>query len=100
MPPKPPSNQPNPQHGLPSLCSCSALKLRLQFCPPSPPSLLLTIPHPRLQSLCSRSTLNPPYASSHPPNPLRRLPFLRSCIRFIGYGGLLAYMMNAITEIC
>ncbi|MBW0522936.1 hypothetical protein O181_062651 [Austropuccinia psidii MF-1] len=34
------------------------------------------------------------------PNPLLRLPSLCSGIRSIGYSGLLAYMMNTITEIC
>ncbi|MBW0523376.1 hypothetical protein O181_063091 [Austropuccinia psidii MF-1] len=37
-----------------------------------------------------------------PPSPylLFCLPCLRSCIILIGHGGLLGYMMNAITEIC
>ncbi|MBW0478225.1 hypothetical protein O181_017940 [Austropuccinia psidii MF-1] len=33
MPLPPPSYWRNPQHHLPSLCSCSALKMTLQFCP-------------------------------------------------------------------
>ncbi|MBW0481553.1 hypothetical protein O181_021268 [Austropuccinia psidii MF-1] len=48
----------------------------------------------------TNTALNPLYASSHLPNPLHTLPSLHSCIRFIGYSGLLAYMMNAITEMC
>ncbi|MBW0481593.1 hypothetical protein O181_021308 [Austropuccinia psidii MF-1] len=114
MPLTPPSHHPNPQFHLPSLSSCSTLKMTLKCHPPSPPSPLLTLPHPCLvfsaaynlyspagpSIYASEATLNPPYTSPDPPNPLRCLPCLHSCIRFIGYGGLLAYMMNAITEIC
>ncbi|MBW0488338.1 hypothetical protein O181_028053 [Austropuccinia psidii MF-1] len=58
------------------------------------PLTILTLPqHPQGM---------PPTPPSTPltPPPTCHLPFLPSCIRFIGYGGLLAYMMNAITEIC
>ncbi|MBW0490437.1 hypothetical protein O181_030152 [Austropuccinia psidii MF-1] len=99
MPPKPPSHRHNPQHHLPSLSSCSSLKMRLQFHPLSLPSPLLTLPHPCLifstaynpyapaapSRYTSDAALNPLYASPHPPNPLHHLPFLCSCIRFIGY---------------
>ncbi|MBW0517946.1 hypothetical protein O181_057661 [Austropuccinia psidii MF-1] len=95
MPSTPPSHRPNPQHHLPSLRSCSTLKMRLGCCPPYPPSPLLMLLHPHLIF----STADNPYASFHLPNPIRCLPFLHSCIRFIGYSGLLAYMMNTITEI-
>ncbi|MBW0547035.1 hypothetical protein O181_086750 [Austropuccinia psidii MF-1] len=48
MPPTPPSHWPNPQCQLSSLRSCSALKMRLQCFPPSPPSPLLRLLNPRL----------------------------------------------------
>ncbi|MBW0487138.1 hypothetical protein O181_026853 [Austropuccinia psidii MF-1] len=38
----------HPQPGLPSLHSCSPLKMRLQCRPPSLPSLLLMLLHPQL----------------------------------------------------
>ncbi|MBW0527236.1 hypothetical protein O181_066951 [Austropuccinia psidii MF-1] len=42
--------------------------------PPSPPSSLLTHPHP----CCYFGTPNPPYDFSYPPNPLGQLQFLSS----------------------
>ncbi|MBW0527231.1 hypothetical protein O181_066946 [Austropuccinia psidii MF-1] len=56
--------------------------MRLQHFPPSPPSPLLMLPHPHLifsfahnpyaaagpSSYAYNTALNPPYASSHPPN--------------------------------
>ncbi|MBW0586591.1 hypothetical protein O181_126306 [Austropuccinia psidii MF-1] len=107
MPLTPPSHRPNSQHCLPSLHSCSTLKLTLQCHPHlhSHPCLIFSAAYnpyaPTAPSICaSNATLNPPYASLHLPNPLCRLQCLHSCFRFIGYSGLLAYMMNAITEIC
>ncbi|MBW0470862.1 hypothetical protein O181_010577 [Austropuccinia psidii MF-1] len=72
--------------------------------PPSPPSPILMPPHPHhLQSLrslsilkiCCKPALNPPYTSSHPPNPLH--PFLSlhlcsalpTCLQFRPHTGLI-----------
>ncbi|MBW0571527.1 hypothetical protein O181_111242 [Austropuccinia psidii MF-1] len=117
-----------PLSHLPSLSSCCALPTCLQCCSHTGPILNATY-HPytpaapsrcdsnaaltcRLQSLCSRSalkisiqhqhlisTLAPPYASAPPPCLLCHLSFFHFCIRSNGYGGLLAYMLNTITEI-
>ncbi|MBW0592012.1 hypothetical protein O181_131727 [Austropuccinia psidii MF-1] len=76
---------------------------------PSLPSQLLTLPHPHhLELLRPCCTLKISLQYRHlismltplMPDPLCRLPSLRFCIRYIEYGGLLAYTMNAITEIC
>ncbi|MBW0531782.1 hypothetical protein O181_071497 [Austropuccinia psidii MF-1] len=53
--------------------------MRLQHCPPSPPSPLLTLTHPRrLPSLFSCSALNTPYTSAPPPHLLLGLQSLCS----------------------
>ncbi|MBW0487137.1 hypothetical protein O181_026852 [Austropuccinia psidii MF-1] len=77
MPPTPPSHQSDPQPCLPSLRSCSALKMRLQCCPhhslpfhtPTSSSLPLTV----LTLPCCPQDM-PPTPPSHLPNPLCRLP--------------------------
>ncbi|MBW0546364.1 hypothetical protein O181_086079 [Austropuccinia psidii MF-1] len=68
--------------------------MRLHF----PPDVTLTLPSPLLTLLWRPQDI-PPTPPSTPltPNPLGHLPSLQSGIRSIGYGGLLAYMMNAIT---
>ncbi|MBW0482163.1 hypothetical protein O181_021878 [Austropuccinia psidii MF-1] len=102
-------HRPKPQFHLPSLHSCNALTMILKR-PPSQPSPLLMLLHPCLifsatynpytpavpSRYASGAALNPPYAQSS----LCCLPCLCSGIRTIGYGGLLAYMMNTITETC
>ncbi|MBW0511433.1 hypothetical protein O181_051148 [Austropuccinia psidii MF-1] len=80
------------QHHL-SLCLCSALPTCSQHCLPSLrlQSALPTCSQHCLPSLRSRSAL--PTCSQH---------HLSLCFRItsIVYGGLLAYTMNAIAEIC
>ncbi|MBW0527219.1 hypothetical protein O181_066934 [Austropuccinia psidii MF-1] len=57
----------------------TCLQCTQEVTPMLPPPILM-LPHPRrLQSLRSCSTLNPPYAFSHTPNPLCHLPSLPSC---------------------
>ncbi|MBW0478306.1 hypothetical protein O181_018021 [Austropuccinia psidii MF-1] len=149
------ASPPNPLQQLECLCASTPLQMRLQHCPPSPPSPLLMLPHPRLifssaynpcapvgpsnyasnaayhPYACGRpqdetmmpppiSALTtplltiltlPPYPHNIPPtppstplipNPLSPAyhPYTQVLARSIGYGGLLAYMMNAIREIC
>ncbi|MBW0537722.1 hypothetical protein O181_077437, partial [Austropuccinia psidii MF-1] len=60
----------------------------------TPPLTILTLPQ------CPQDMPLTPPSTPLTPNPLHHLPSLRSGIRSIGYGGLLAYMMNTITEIC
>ncbi|MBW0576514.1 hypothetical protein O181_116229 [Austropuccinia psidii MF-1] len=62
MPPMPPSHRPNPQCRLPSLRSCSALKLTLRCRHPisalTTPHAPAPPPHPLcIQSLCSCGAL-------------------------------------------
>ncbi|MBW0566401.1 hypothetical protein O181_106116 [Austropuccinia psidii MF-1] len=99
------SHPPNPLCCLPSLFSCSALKMRLQCLLPisalttpyaSAPLLLTILMLPRLPQDMPPT----PPSTLVTPNPLHHLPSLRFHIRSIGCGGLLAYMINTITEIC
>ncbi|MBW0550992.1 hypothetical protein O181_090707 [Austropuccinia psidii MF-1] len=71
---------PDPLQCLACLCHRTPLQMRLQHCPPSPPSPLLMLPHPcRVPSLCSYSALTTPYASAPPPHLLLGLQSLSSC---------------------
>ncbi|MBW0471961.1 hypothetical protein O181_011676 [Austropuccinia psidii MF-1] len=79
MPLRPPSHQPNPPFCLPSLCSCSPLKIRLQCHPHLCPHHFLRFSTPaaynpyaptRPSIYAYDTTLNPPYTPSHSPNPL------------------------------
>ncbi|MBW0463131.1 hypothetical protein O181_002846 [Austropuccinia psidii MF-1] len=73
MPQTMPSYWANPQFFLSSLCSCSTLQMRLQFRPPSPPSPILTLPHP---CLMFSATYNP-YVPTAPSTPLTHSPLRR-----------------------
>ncbi|MBW0467331.1 hypothetical protein O181_007046 [Austropuccinia psidii MF-1] len=98
-----PSTLPPHFHPNPSLHSCRALKICLWRCHPisaltthyastPPPLTILTL----LQCPQDMPLMPPSHLSPHPCH----LPCLCCCIRAIGYGGLLIYMMNPITEIC
>ncbi|MBW0539443.1 hypothetical protein O181_079158 [Austropuccinia psidii MF-1] len=116
------ASPPNPLQHLACLRPCTPLQMRLQHCPHlcphhslcfcTPPHLLLG-----LQSLSSCGTLNlclqclprPPLhllapcargvPSQHFLNTAYH-PYAQLLARSIAYSGLLAYMMNAIGEIC
>ncbi|MBW0591839.1 hypothetical protein O181_131554 [Austropuccinia psidii MF-1] len=91
--PQPP---PDETPTLPPISALTTLQMRPQNCPPSPPSPILTLPHPRLiislaynpyaptgpSSNASNTALTPPYACLHPPNPICRLPSLCSWSAF------------------
>ncbi|MBW0483406.1 hypothetical protein O181_023121 [Austropuccinia psidii MF-1] len=51
------ASPPNPPRCFAYLRARTALQMRLQNCPPSPSSPLLTLSHPPLPSLCSRGAL-------------------------------------------
>ncbi|MBW0589253.1 hypothetical protein O181_128968 [Austropuccinia psidii MF-1] len=88
MPPTLPSHQPDPLQPLACLHTQEVTQT-------PPPISALTTPY--TPAAPSGYTSD---ASSHLPNALHCLQSLRFHIRPIGYGGLLPYTMNAITERC
>ncbi|MBW0500605.1 hypothetical protein O181_040320 [Austropuccinia psidii MF-1] len=93
-PPYASTHPPNALHRLPCLHSHTCLHAQ-EVTPTPPPISALTTPY--TPAAPSGYTSD---ASSHLPNSLRCLPSLCFHIRPIGYGGLLPYTMNAITERC
>ncbi|MBW0495900.1 hypothetical protein O181_035615 [Austropuccinia psidii MF-1] len=92
---------PNPLRCLPCSCYCHTLIICLRCCHPMSSLTPTTYNayNPAAPAIYASDNATPPYASEHPPHLLRSLTFLNSCIRCKGYGGLLQYMINPITEI-
>ncbi|MBW0532633.1 hypothetical protein O181_072348 [Austropuccinia psidii MF-1] len=59
------ASPPNPLKLLACLCARTSLQMRLRHFPPSPPSPLLTLPHPRLIFSLAYNPYAPAGPSSH-----------------------------------